>query len=127
MLHLYPSALKSEPAMPQECSHLSTIHEMLMHTEAILDTTSGIKFDDYLMDKTLRLATERRMQFLNNAALNLPPGFQSIYPQIPWNKLEAQSSVLRHVDFQGKQEVLYRIATHHLHELHEALLAVRRN
>jgi uncharacterized protein with HEPN domain len=100
---------------------------MLMHTEAILDTTSGIKFDDYLMDKTLRLATERRMQFLNNAALNLPPDFQSAYPQIPWKKLEAQSSVLRHVDFQGKQEMLYRIATFHLQELREALLNTKKN
>ncbi|HBF34698.1 TPA: hypothetical protein DDW35_09050 [Candidatus Sumerlaeota bacterium] len=113
--------------MSQECCHSPQLYEMLMHTEAILDTTSGVKFDEYLTNKTLRLATERRMEHLSNAAQNLPPDFQSAYPQIPWNKLEAQSSVLRHVDFQGKQEVLYRIATHHLHELHEALLAVRRN
>ena len=113
--------------MPQECHYSSKLHEMLMHTAAILDTTSGVGFDDYLTDKTLRLATERRMQHLSAVTQNLPPDFQRAYPQIPWDKLEAQNSVLRHVDFQGKQEVLYRIATHHLREIYEALLTTQKN
>jgi uncharacterized protein with HEPN domain len=113
--------------MSQECYDSLELHEMLMHTEAILDTTAGVKFDEYLMDKTLRLATERRMQHLNDVALSLPRDFQKAYPQIPWKKLEAQNSVLRHTACECKQEVLFRIATHHLHELRDALRNVQIN
>lgn len=113
--------------MPAESPEPLPLLELFLHTEAVIQTTSGVSFEDYQADRVLRLATERRMQHLTNAARRIPSAVQMQYPQVPWGKLEAQRGLINHMECDGRQEVLYRIATHHLREVHEVLRTITMN
>jgi uncharacterized protein with HEPN domain len=88
--------------------------DMLRYAREIVQTIAHIPFEAYLADKNLRLATERRIEIIGEAARQVSAAFQSAHGEIPWQTIVAQRHVLAHEYGQVKQEVVYRVATVHV-------------
>jgi uncharacterized protein with HEPN domain len=90
---------------------------MLVYAREIVETLRGVSFPEYVRDKNLRLATERRIEIIGEAARRVSPAFQAAHPDIPWPKIVAMRHILAHEYGEVKQEVVFRIATAHILEL----------
>ena len=91
--------------------------DMLSHAREIVETLSGIPFERYLADRNLRLATERRIEIIGEAARNVSASFQAAHSDIPWQKIVAQRHVLAHEYGEIKHEIIYRVVTVHVPDL----------
>ena len=91
--------------------------DMLIHAREIVQTIQGKPFVEYLRDKNLRLATERRIEIIGEAARRVSREFQASQPEIPWQKIVALRHVLAHEYGEVKQEVIFRVATVRIPEL----------
>jgi len=91
--------------------------DMLTYAREIVDTCGSVSFDEYLADKNLRLATERRIEMIGEAARNVSRTFQAAHAEIPWQKIVAQRHVLAHEYGEIKHELIYRVVTLHVPEL----------
>jgi uncharacterized protein with HEPN domain len=91
--------------------------DMLTYAQEIAETLRGRSFEEYMRDKNLRLATERRIEIIGEAARNVSPAFQASHPAIPWPKIVAMRHILAHEYGEVKQEIVFRIATVHIPEL----------
>ena len=81
--------------------------DMLTYAREIAETAGAMTFDAYLKDKTLRLATERRIEIIGEAARHVSLPFQAAYPQIPWRKITAQRHVIAHEYGDIKHEIIF--------------------
>jgi uncharacterized protein with HEPN domain len=70
-----------------------------------------------LADKTLRLATERRIEIIGEAARNVSREFTLAHPEIPWQKIIAMRQVLAHEYGEVKHDTVFRVVTLHIPEL----------
>jgi uncharacterized protein with HEPN domain len=91
--------------------------DMLAYANEIQTTLADISFVGYVADKTLRLATERRIEIIGEAARNVSRPFQEAHPEIPWRKIVAMRHVLAHEYGEVKQETVFRVVTLHIPEL----------
>ena len=87
------------------------------YANEIQSTLAGVPFVKYLADKTLRLATERRIEIIGKAARNISRPFQQAHPEIPWQKIVAMRHVLAHEYGEVKQETVFRVVTLHIPEM----------
>jgi len=90
---------------------------MLTYAREIADTLSGVSFTQYMADKNLRLATERRIEIIGEAARNVSDVFQTAHPEIPWQKIVAQRHVLAHEYGDIRQDMIHRVVTVHIPDL----------
>jgi uncharacterized protein with HEPN domain len=91
--------------------------DMLTYAREIVETLRGRTFEAYVGDKNLRLATERRIEIIGEAARHVSAAFQAAHPAIPWPKIVALRHILAHEYGEVKQEIVFRIATVHIPEL----------
>ena len=56
----------------------------------------GVKFAKFEKDKVLRLATERELLIIGEAANHLSPQFRNKHPEIPWAVFIGFRNVLAH-------------------------------
>jgi len=108
--------------MPPEGGNDARLLDMLVYAREIVETTKGISFDEYVSNKTLRMATERRIEIIGEAARNVSRAFQDAHPEIPWQKIVAQRHVLAHDYGEVRQELIYRVVTVHVPELIQQLV-----
>jgi len=100
--------------------------DMLTYAREVTETAGAIDFESYMQDKTLRLATERRLEIIGEAARGVSRAFQDSHPEIPWRKIIAQRHVLAHEYGEIRQETIYRVVTEHIPQLIEHLVRFTR-
>lgn len=70
--------------------------DMLQHARGVVRAVRGRTFAEYAADEDLRLAIERRIEIIGEAARRVSESFQASHPEIPWRKIIAQRNVLAH-------------------------------
>ena len=96
--------------MPDICSICST-------ARGILRALEGRDLDDYLTDENLRLAIERRLEIIGEAARRVSEAFRSAHPEVPWQKIVAQRNVLTHEYGEIPDDIVWSVATVSIPEL----------
>lgn len=83
-----------------------------MHDAAcqVKDYSKGKSFEDYRQDKKLRLATERLLEIIGQAAKEISEKFKRRYPDVPWGKIIGLRNVLAHEYGEVKDEKVYLVA-----------------
>jgi uncharacterized protein with HEPN domain len=107
--------------MPPDDEDAARLWDMLIHAKEIADTVQRLPFEAYTRDKTLRMATERRIEIIGEAARNVSQPFQEAHPEIPWRRIIATRHIFAHEYGELKQEIVFRIATKHVTDLIEQL------
>lgn len=95
--------------------------DMLTHARGLVASLRDASFHDFIADETLRLATERRIEIIGEAARQVSEHFQTSTPDIPWRKIVAQRHVLAHEYGQIDPALIWRVATVHIPKLLEQL------
>ena len=95
----------------------SYLLDMLQHARGVIRALEGRTFEDYLHDENLRLAVERRIEIIGEAARRVSKPFQEVHPEIPWAKIIAQRNVLAHEYGEIEEEILWDVAVISLPEL----------
>jgi len=70
--------------------------DMLRHARGAAQTVAGRTFEQYVTDENLRLAVERRIEIIGEAAGRVSPACREAHPEIPWRKIIAQRNILGH-------------------------------
>jgi uncharacterized protein with HEPN domain len=72
------------------------LYDMLRAAQDIVEFTRGIDYDAFFQDKKTRLAVERQLLVVGEAAYHVTERFRSAHPAIPWTKIIGQRNVLAH-------------------------------
>jgi uncharacterized protein with HEPN domain len=83
--------------------------------------TSGVTYEQFARDEVLRLAIERLIQIVGEAAWRLSREFKDSHPTIPWHKVEAQRHRLVHDYGRILPDLIWDVATVHANVLADYL------
>jgi len=95
--------------------------DMLTYAREIRRTVSDLTFEGYMADSDRRMATERRLEIIGEAARNVSREFQEAHPEIPWRQIIGLRHVLAHEYGDIRHERIFRIATNQILALISAL------
>ena len=107
--------------MPLDDLDAARLWDMLTQAREVAQTAGRTTFEEYLRDRNLRPATERRIEIIGEAARRVSRAFQEAHPEVAWQKIIAMRHVLAHEYGEVKQEIIFRVATVHIPELIAAL------
>ncbi len=82
--------------MPPDERDLAYLWDMLHYARAIVAESAGKTIDDYRADENFRLAIERRIEIIGEAATRVSQFFREATRHIPWRAIVAQRNVLAH-------------------------------
>jgi len=91
--------------------------DMYDAAQSVREFTAGISCEHYLQDKKLRLAVERAVEIIGEAARHVSEPFRQAHPEIRWRAIVAQRHVLAHEYGEIKQERLWTVAAVRVPEL----------
>jgi len=103
--------------MPPDQRDAGYLLDMLQYARAIARSIEGRTRDDYLRHEDLRLAIERRLEIIGEAARRISETFREQHPKIPWQKIVAQRNLLVHQYGGIDDEILWSVATVSIPEL----------
>ena len=94
-----------------------------MHEAAcqVLEFSKGKSLKDYHENKMLRLAVERLMEILGQAAKEVSEEFKKQNSRLPWARIIGLRNVLAHEYGEIKDEKIYLVATRDILPLIEQL------
>ena len=88
--------------------------DMLDAARAIVDFTRDLTLDEFLAagrDKEItRLAVERKLEVLGEAARRVSPRFRYEHPEIPWQQIIGVRNVISHEYDKVNYTLIFRIA-----------------
>ena|SRR5436309_12708031 len=98
--------------------------DMLKAAQGVVSSLQGFTLEQYVADENLRLATERRVEIIGEAARRISTTFKEAHPEIPWRLIVDQRNVLVHAYDEIADERIWRLAAHDIPRLIEQLAAL---
>ncbi len=83
----------------------------------VMSLVAEASLDDFAPDSLLRLAIERTVEIVGEAANRVSPAFQTDHPEIPWNQIIGMRNILAHGYAIVDGQVLWEVATRDMKEL----------
>ncbi len=107
--------------MPFEHGDESHLWDMLQATRLIVSFVKGVALDEYCDNPMLRMAVERALEILGEAATRVSGNYRSSHPEIPWRQIIGQRNVLIHEYGEVDDERIWNLATRQIPVLCEHL------
>ncbi|MEK6676789.1 MAG: HepT-like ribonuclease domain-containing protein [Planctomycetota bacterium] len=107
--------------MRPDCADAGYLWDMLKYARGVVSALRGVSYDSYLSDENLRLAIERRIEIIGEAARRISPEFQQAHPEFPWHSMIGQRNVLAHEYGEIEDERIWRVAVENIPRLIELL------
>ena len=95
--------------------------DMLKAARGVVSSLRGLTFAQYAVDENLRLATERRIEIIGEAARRISPDLEVAHPDIPWRLIVDQRNVLIHAYDEIETERIWALAQQDIPRLVEQL------
>jgi len=95
--------------------------DMLKAAQGVVASLQGLTFAKYAVDENLRLATERRIEIIGEAARRISTEFKEAHPEIPWRLIVDQRNVLIHAYDEIEDERIWGLAEQDIPRLMEQL------
>ncbi len=84
------------------------IEDILVCAGNIRNFTAGMSLDEFLSDPRTSRAVAFEFTTMGEAARAVPDDVQKLYPDLPWEKMQAISNVLVHEYFRIDEEILWK-------------------
>ncbi|MEM6552152.1 MAG: HepT-like ribonuclease domain-containing protein [Planctomycetota bacterium] len=107
---------------PEPSDNAAYLADMLFYAEQVVSRMTGATFSQFQADDDFRLATERRIELIGEAARHITQDFQDAHPEIPWRPIIAQRHILAHEYGEVIDEKIWRVATQHIPSLIDQLV-----
>ena len=95
--------------------------DMLDSAKTVREFTQGVSYHQYLTDKKMRLAVERAVEIIGEAANKISKEFRDSHSDIPWQKIIKQRHVIVHEYGELEDELIWKVATVSVPELIDKL------
>jgi uncharacterized protein with HEPN domain len=95
--------------------------DMLNAARGVVVSLRDTSFAGYMKNEDLRLATERRIEIIGEAARRISPEFKEAHPEIPWRLIVDQRNVLIHAYDEIEEERIWRLVAQEIPLLIEQL------
>ena len=82
--------------MPLDDRDLSYLLDMHVCIKDILEYTAGVSFHEFETNKMRKLAVERQLEVIGQAAIKVSAATQTAYPSIPWAQIIGLRNKLAH-------------------------------
>jgi len=105
---------------PDECD-AAYLWDMLDAALAIREFSAEMTYSQYIQDKRTRMAVERAVEIIGEAARNITEDFKQDHPEIPWTGIIGQRNVLAHRYFALKHERMWIVVTEYIPDLIDKL------
>lgn len=102
----------------------ATLAQMLEAIRNMRHFTEALTFEDYASDAKTRLAVERCVEIIAEAARRIPKTVQIRHPEIPWDDIKGIGNILRHGYDKIDNRIIWGILGRHLTALEATLLAI---
>ena len=100
--------------MSPEQADPAYLWDMLRYARGVTEAVEGIGLEAYRQDENLRLAVERRIEIIGEAARQVSDTFQRQHSAIPWRSIIGQRHALAHDYGEIDDERIWRVATTHI-------------
>jgi len=90
-------------------------------SQGVVSSLRELSFTQYAADENLRLATERRIEIIGEAARRISPELKEANPEIPWRLIVDQRNVLIHAYDEIETERIWALAQQDIPRLLEQL------
>jgi len=97
---------------------------MIRYGRKAVEIVGDRTLEAFQADEVLRLATERLIEIVGEAARDVSEQTKAANPQIPWRPIAVQRHILAHDYGEIAPEKIWRVATQHLPELIAQLEAI---
>jgi uncharacterized protein with HEPN domain len=95
--------------------------DMLKAAQGVVSSLRGFSFVQYAADENLRLATERRIEIIGEAARRISPELKEAHSEIPCRLIVDQRNVLIHAYDELETERIWALAQQDIPRLLEQL------
>ena len=95
--------------------------DMLKAAQGAVSSLEECTFEQYMADENLRLATERRIEIIGEAARRVSTELKEAHPEIPWRPIVDQRNVLVHAYDEIEEERIWRLVAQDIPRLIEQL------
>lgn len=103
-----------------------TLIQMLDAIRYMRRFTANMTFASYQADAKTKLAVERCIEIIAEAARRLPQSVQATQPSIPWDDIKGIGNVLRHGYDSVEDKIIWSVVERHLAPLEAALISIAR-
>jgi len=100
--------------------------EILEAIEGIETATAGKSLEDFKGDWLLRMAVQRALEIISEAARHIPDELLTIAPDIRWKQIRGIGNILRHEYHRIADEIVWAVVAENLAPLKAAVLAISR-
>ncbi len=95
--------------------------DMMDAALAIREFSAEMTYSQYVQDKRTRMAVERAVEIIGEAARNITEDFKKNHPEIPWQGIIGQRNVLAHRYFALQHERMWIVVTEYIPDLIDKL------
>ena len=103
--------------MPLDDKDAGYLWDMLEAARGVVASLQDVTLAEYQTDDNLRLATERRIEIIGEAAGRVSPAVREAQAGIPWRQIIAQRHVLAHEYGEIDHELIWSVARTHIPQL----------
>jgi uncharacterized protein with HEPN domain len=86
------------------------ITDMLNAARGALHALRSVSLEEYRVQENLRLAVERRLEIMGEAARHVSDALRERHPEIPWRGIVGQRNVLIHAYATIQDDLVWRLA-----------------
>ena len=94
--------------------------DIIKNIDRIRAFTGGLTYEQFVGDERTRLAVERCLPIISEAAVKLGELAQEACPTVPWPQIRRSGSVLRHDYDEIDHAIVWGVVTERLDELRRA-------
>jgi len=103
--------------MPRESQDVAYVWDILAAADGVVLSVAGLELKHYLASEDLRMAVERRVEIIGEAARRVSEPFRQAHPEVPWRDLISQRNVLAHRYDEVDDQLMWRVVTIRIPEL----------
>jgi len=93
------------------------IEDILESIKKIEEYTRGMSKEEFFRASQVQDAVARRLEIIGEAAKNIPQGFRSKHPKIPWKQIAGMRDILIHGYFNVNLERVWMVVKRDLPDL----------
>ena len=96
--------------------------EIVEAIDIAISVCSNLSFEQFRSSKVEKLAVQRTIEIISEAARHLPQDELEKYPTVPWRQVKAMGNILRHEYHHLNDKIIWDVVRNELPSLREEIL-----